>query len=267
MRAALLQYDPAYLDVSGNLDEVENRLAAVDADLIVLPEFFATGYHFKSMQDVQSVAEPIDGGATTARLHTWAQNRGCVFVAGLPESDGEAFYNSAVVVGPGGPVGVYRKNHLYYREKTYFQPGNKGFPVFEVETRDGVSYRLGVMICFDWYYPEAARSLALSGADVVAHPSNLVRKDCPRSMPIRALENHVFTITANRIGREEAHGEVLEFIGQSVICDPHGETLFSAPRDEAVVGNAEFDPMAARDRQITPFNDLFSDRRPQEYIT
>ena len=267
MRAAILQYGPAYLDVSGNLDDVEERLDGVDADLIVLPEFFATGYHFKSMDDVLRVAESINDGPTAARLRTWASDRGCVIVAGFPERENDVFYNSALVVGPAGTVGVYRKNHLYYRENTYFTPGNKGFPVFDVETRDGLSYRLGVMICFDWYYPEAARSLTLAGADVIAHPSNLVRKDCPRSMPIRALENHVFTITANRIGREEAHGEVLEFIGQSVICDPNGETLYAAPREDAVVGTAEFDPLEARNRQITPFNDLLTDRRPLEYVT
>ena len=265
MRAALLQYNPSYLDVDRNLDTAEKLLAAVDADLIVLPELFASGYNFRSHEDLRSVAEPA-GGRTYQRLAQWARRLECVIVAGWPELDGDFYYNSALVVGPEGLIGVYRKNHLYYREKTLFESGDRGFPIFEVRSRDGGTYRLGVMICFDWYYPEAARSLALSGADVVAHPSNLVRKDCPRAMPIRALENHIFTITANRTGAEEAHGEVLEFIGRSLICDPRGDVLYSAGSDEEAVGVVEIDPESARNRRITPYNDLFVDRRPKVYV-
>lgn len=265
MRAALLQYNPGYLDVETNLNTVERMLVDIEADLIVLPELFATGYNFRSREDLRSVAEPANG-RTFERLAAWAGRRGCVIVAGWPESERDVFYNSALVVGPDGLIGVYRKNHLYYREKTIFEPGDLGFPVFEVRGHDGVTYRLGVMICFDWYYPEAARALALSGADVVAHPSNLVRKDCPRAMPIRALENHIYTVTANRIGAEEAHGEVLEFIGRSLICDPRGEVLYSAGGAEEEVGVVEIDPETARNRRITPFNDLFADRRPKAYV-
>ena len=140
-----------------------------------------------------------------------------------------------------------------------------GFPVFDVQDRAGQPYRLGVMVCFDWYFPEAARSLALGGADVVAHPSNLVRKDCPRSMPIRALENHVFTATANRIGEESNGQETLTFVGQSLICDPGGEVLAQAGRDETAWVVAEVDPTDARDRQITAHNHLLHDRRPEAY--
>jgi predicted amidohydrolase len=121
------------------------------------------------------------------------------------------------------------------------------------------------MICFDWYFPEAARSLALLGADVIAHPSNLVRKDCPRSMPIRALENHVFTITSNRTGSDVNAEETLTFIGKSLICDPKGDILASAGPDESVVLMAEIDPHTARHRAINATNDLFADRRPDMY--
>lgn len=265
MRAAVLQHNPTYLEVEANLNEAERLLENVGADLFVLPELFASGYYFKSREDLELVAEPAAGGPTGERLTEWARKRGAVFVAGIPEVEDGAFYNSAVVVGPEGLMGVYRKVHLFYREKSLFTPGNLGFPVLDVRTRAGSEYRLGVMICFDWYYPEAARILAIRGADVIAHPSNLVRSDCPRAMPIRALENHVFTITANRIGRETAHGEELEFIGRSVICDPLGGTIFSAPPEDAVVGVVEFDPHAARNRRITPFNDLLLDRRPETY--
>ncbi len=265
MRAALLQYNPSYLDVEANLNESERLLEKVDADLVVLPELFASGYHFRSRDDLERVAEPASGGPTSDRLVKWAGRREAVIVAGIPEVENGTFYNSALVVGPDGVIGLYRKVHLFYREKLFFGPGDVGFPVFDVATRDGQVYRLGVMICFDWYYPEAARALAIQGADVIAHPSNLVRQDCPRAMPIRALENHVFTITANRVGRETAHGEELRFIGRSMVCDPTGATLFSASGDETLAEIVEFDPYRARNRRITELNDLLRDRRPEAY--
>lgn len=265
MKAALLQYDPRYLDVDANLDTVEEMLADIDVDLLVLPELFATGYFFRSEDDLTRVSEPIPEGKTCDRLVEWSNRSGATIVAGLPEHNGDAFFNSAIVTSPEGVIGTYRKVHLFYKEKTLFTPGDLGFPVIDATTRDGSSYRLGMMICFDWYFPEAARALALKGADIIAHPSNLVRRDCPRAMPIRALENHVFTITANRYGVESVDGEDLEFIGQSVICDPDGEVLYSAGRREDAVGIVSIEPSRARDRQITALNDLFQDRRPDEY--
>ncbi|MCH7977079.1 MAG: acyltransferase [Bacteroidetes bacterium] len=266
MRISLLQFSPDYLQTEQNLDTVEALLGDMDADLIVLPEFFATGYFFKSTEDVRAAAEPIPNGPTAQRLNAWAKASGATFVAGLPEeTEDGALFNSAVVVTPRGWLGTYRKTHLFYEEKLHFAPGDSGFPVFTVTHRAGEAYRLGVMICFDWYFPEAARSLALAGADVIAHPSNLVRPDCPRSMPIRALENHVFTATANRIGTETKGEEVLTFIGQSLICDPNGQVLASASRTKTELVSADIDPASARDRQLTPHNHLFEDRRPEAY--
>ncbi len=205
------------------------------------------------------------GGKTTQRLLKWARDLDCTIVAGLPEYTDKGLYNSAVVVDKSGFRGTYRKLHLYYQEKLHFLPGDLGLPVFDQIAGSGSQYRLGVMICFDWYYPEVARSLALLGADIIAHPSNLVRRDCPRAMPIRALENHVFTITANRIGREVAGNEELEFIGQSLVCNPSGDVVQQLSRNETAILIAEIDPAAARDRQITPHNNLLADRRPDSY--
>ena len=265
MNVALLQYAPRYLDVEANLDRVEGLLEGVDADLVVLPELFATGYFFKSHDDLERVAEPVPDGPTVRRLERWARTSGATFVAGLAERAGGRRYNSAVVVTPEGHAGTYRKVHLFYEENLYFTPGDLGFPVFDVRDRAGGAYRLGVMVCFDWYFPEAARSLALGGADVVAHPSNLVRKDCPRAMPIRALENHLFTLTANRTGEESNGEEALTFVGQSLVCDPEGEVLAQAGRDETAWVVAALDPATARDRQITAHNHLLADRRPEAY--
>lgn len=265
MDVAYVQFAPRYLDVERNLDHAGTMLEKAEADLIVLPELFTSGYFFRSPEDLASVAEPIDGGYTTERMREWAAMTSATLVAGLPERDGDAIYNSAVVVSPDGVEGVYRKVHLYYEENTLFTPGNQGFTVFECTTKEGEAYNLGVMICFDWYYPEAARTLALKGADVIAHPANLVRPDCPRSMPIRALENHVYTITANRYGEESNGREVLRFIGQSEICSPDGEIMLRAERTGDHIGVVSIDPASARDRQLTTHNHLFNDRRPEAY--
>lgn len=265
MQAAFLQFNPSYLDVTGNLDRAEALLQDADADLIVLPELFTSGYFFQSTEHVAQVAEEIPEGRSTERLETWARATGATLVAGLAERAGDQFFNSAVVVAPEGYMGTYRKVHLYYEEKKHFAPGDLGFPVFDVTDREGRDYRLGVMVCFDWFFPESARSLALRGADVIAHPSNLVRPNCPRAMPIRALENHVFTVTANRYGEESDGQETLTFIGQSEICSPEGEILLRADREGDLLGTTEIDPRGARGRQLTSHNDLFDDRRPDCY--
>lgn len=265
MKIAFLQCNPRYLDVSHNLEMVEAHLDGADADLIVLPELFTSGYFFHSKEDVAAVAEPTPGGPTTERLAEWARTTGAAIVAGVAEREGDAFYNSAVVVSPEGYEGTYRKVHLYNEEKTFFEPGDRGLDVYELEDRDENPYRLGVMVCFDWYFPEAARTLALKGADIIAHPSNLVLPDCPRSMPIRALENHVFTVTANRYGRETKGEEALTFIGQSEICDPRGQILIRAEQTGDMLGSVEIDPAVARDRQLNAHNHIFEDRRAKQY--
>jgi predicted amidohydrolase len=236
-----------------------------DADLVVLPELFASGYFFDSTEQAAALAEPVPDGPTTRRLHDWAAATGATIVAGLPERDGDALYNAAVIVTPNGWLGTYRKAHLFYEENDHFTPGADGFQVWTVTDRRRRSYRLGVMVCFDWLFPESARTLALNGADVIAHPSNLVLPHCPSAMPVRALENGVFTATANRVGTESNGTEELTFIGRSVICSPSAEVLASAPEAEEAVIRAEIDPHAARDTALNPYNDRHGDRRPELY--
>jgi predicted amidohydrolase len=262
---AAVQFEPAYRNPPENIRRIETLLDGVDADLIVLPELFSTGYFFRTADEIRDLAEPLSGGASTEWLQTFSDAKGSVVVAGFAEQDGDRIFNSAAILRPGGEKKVYRKTHLFYREKDVFAPGDTGFEVIDCHSRNGIHFRLGTMICFDWYFPEAARSLALLGADVIAHPSNLVRKDCPRSMPIRALENHVFTITSNRTGSDVNAEETLTFIGKSLICDPKGDILASAGPDESVVLMAEIDPHTARHRAINATNDLFADRRPDMY--
>ena len=265
MTVAVVQFDPQKGEVDANLDRAESLLATTEADLIVLPELFATGYFFDSTEQAHALAEEVPHGATVRRMERWAKESGAVIVGGLAERDGDAVYNSAAIVTPRGWLGTYRKTHLFYEETLHFTPGDSGFRVWTVQDRRGQSYRLGAMVCFDWFFPESARTLALKGADVIAHPSNLVLPHCPRAMPVRALENHIFTATANRIGTESNGRKELVFIGQSVICSPGAEVLASAPEAEEAVITAQILPHDARQRAVNEYNDLLLDRRAELY--
>lgn len=261
MKVGYLQFDPVFGEVKRNLDSVAQRLERADCDLMVLPELFASGYQFVASDEVAQLAESIPDGPTTQRLLEVARARRMLIVGGLPERGVDGHYNSAVLVGPDGIVGVYRKSHLFFEETIWFRPGDTGFQVWEV---DGV--KIGLMICFDWYYPEAARTLALKGADIICHPSNLVLPNCPDSMPTRCLENRVFAITANRIGTEARGGKrPLTFIGSSEVVDPRGQLLRRAGRDQEDLGVVEIDPIESRNKLINPYNDLLSGRRPELY--
>jgi predicted amidohydrolase len=263
MRVAFFQFAPRFGRIGDNLETVLARLEKVEADLIVLPELFSTGYQFVSKRETAELSEEIPSGRTARRLSEWARDRGIWLVAGMAERKGKALYNSALHVGPKGYAGTYRKVHLFDEEKKWFRPGNLGFPVFPVG-----KVRLGIMICFDWFFPEAARSLALGGAEVIAHPANLVLPYCPDAMVTRCLENRVFAVTANRIGSEKRGGRKrLTYIGQSEIVDPKGRILTRAPGNKEILKIVEIDPMEARKKKLNRFNDLLRDRRVKLYKT
>lgn len=262
MKVAYVQMEPVFLEPEANYSKAEELIrAAADegAELIVLPELFDTGYNFRSREEVLEVAGQIPDGPTTQFLMELSRELGVFIVAGTAEKDERGrLYNSAVVTGPigSGYIGKYRKVHLFYREKLFFEPGNLGFHVFNI----GIA-KVGVMICFDWFFPESARTLALKGADIIAHPSNLVMPYAPRAMPIRALENRVYTITANRIGEERG----LRFIGKSTIASPKAEVLAMGSEDKEEVAVVEVDLPLARDKRLNDINDVFRDRRPEHY--
>jgi len=243
------------------MERAFSALAAEKADLWILPEFFSTGYKFVTEDEVRSLAEPIPNGPTTEGLVSFCREMGCFIVAGLPELAGPRVYNSSVLVGPDGHLATYRKIHLFGEEKRFFSPGDLGFPVIDIG-----SARVGLMICFDHLFPEAARSLALKGADIIAHPANLIIPElAARTLVVRALENGVFTATANRVG-EEARGKgTLRYIGGSQIVSPKGEVLIRLSPDRVELGVVEIEPLEARDKSLTSYNDKLADRRPELY--
>ena len=263
MKVGYVQMEPALLEPEKNYSRAEKLVkeaAEKGAKLVVLPELFDTGYNFESREEVESVAGQIPDGPTTEFLIELARSLDVFIVAGTAEKDERGnLYNSAVIVGPigWGYIGKYRKIHLFNREKLFFQPGDLGFHVFNI----GVA-KVGVMICFDWFFPESARTLALKGAEIIAHPSNLVMPYAPMAMPIRALENRVYTITANRVGEERG----LRFIGRSMIASPKAEVLAMGSEDREEVAVVDVDLGLARDKRINEMNDVFKDRRPEHYV-
>ena len=258
-----MQFAPVFGRKNENLETVARALSDTEFDLLVLPEFFATGYQFLNGQEVESLSERVPEGLTTRYLADISIQKHCYIVAGLPERDGSQFFNSAVLTGPDGFIGLYRKTHLFFEEKLYFSPGDSGFQVWDTDVG-----RIGIMICFDWFFPESMRSLALRGAEIIGHPANLVLPYCPAAMPLRCLENRVFAITANRTGQEERKKEApLRFIGQSLIATPKGTVQRTAPEDGQALMFAEIDPREACKKSLNKFNDLFADRRPEMYDT
>jgi len=254
-----VQFHPLFGGVARNIAKVVDLVRGQEADLWVLPELFATGYQFRDRAELEALAEGAEGPTVCAMADQAARLR-TRFCGGFPERDGDAVYNAAFLVGPGGLEAVYRKVHLFDREQDLFQPGDRGFRAVDV---GGV--RAGLMICFDWLFPEAARSLALDGAQLLLHPANLVLPHCPDAMPVRCLENRVFAITANRVGTETRTGSRLEFIGCSQVVDPRGRIRVRAGATEERAVAVDLDPAEALDKHITPRNDVFRDRRPDRY--
>ena len=259
-RVAVWQFAPVFGAVEENLKRLESAAAPHEFDLLVLPELFATGDQFRDRQEAARLAESADDGPTRRALERLARKKDACVVAGFAERAGESLFNSAMLVTRDGLRAVYRKIHLFDREKEIFDSGAAAAPVVEV-----CGARLGLMICFDWIFPESARSLAIRGAHILCHPANLVLPYCQRAMFARAVENRVFVVTANRTGVEDRlGGSRLRFTGGSQALDPDGRTLFSLGEEEAFA-TVEVEPERAARKEITGRNHLFDDRRPHLY--
>jgi predicted amidohydrolase len=181
---------------------------------------------------------------------------GGLIVTGFAERAERGIYNSAAAVDGSGVLLIYRKAHLFLDEKDLFLPGNTAF--------QPLNYRgvhIGVLICFDWAFPEAARTLALRGAHILVHPSNLVLQYAQKAMITRSIENGVFSITANRWGIETLGEKTLSFSGASQVVDDKGRVLADAPSGADSVRVCTIDPQQAENKYITSRNHLFADRR------
>ncbi len=260
MRVGFLQFTPCFGEPVRNRERIAELTAGSTFDLLVLPELCTSGYQFTSREEVNQLAEPADGELANL-LTSIAARAGGVIVAGFAEHTRQGAYNAAMTVTPKGFLSVYRKVHLYARETHWFLPGDRPFAAMDV----GLPVPLGVMICFDWIFPESARTLALDGARIIAHPSNLVMPYCQKAMYARAVENRVFIITANRCGTEErGDQDPLTFTGGSQVMGPDGTVPGCADETEEKLVLVDIDPVEA-DPQLNRFNHLHRDRRPDLY--
>ncbi len=258
MKLGVGQMAPRVTENEGNIARLKAILKEADEkdiDVLVLPELLNSGYVFETEEEVEEAAESIPEGRASKLLLAWSEKDRLV-VAGLCERADNGIFNSAAVFAKGNHVTTYRKIHLFQNEKDWFQPGNEEPPVVSYD-----GHRYGVMVCFDWAFPEVARILALKGAEVILHPANLVLPYCQRAMITRSIENGVFTATANRIGTERD----VTFTGNSQITNPRGELLTQMSEEKAGVGWAEIKPEEALDKMMTDRNHLFTDRRPSLY--
>ncbi len=261
IKAGFVQFQPQRCDVQANIRHLETLLKGVHADLLVLPELANSAYLYATCAELEPYCEPGDGkGPFLSALRLLATQSGALIVAGFAERAPNGLYNSAAAVDTSGVVHLYRKTHLFKDEVDLFLPGDSGLEVFHWH---GV--RIGMMICFDWIFPEAARTLALRGAQIIAHPVNLVLPYCQQAMLTRSLENAVFSITANRYGPDISGERSLVFTGASQLVDPGGQRLLQAPACGDSIQTCAIDPTRADEKHITVRNHLFHDRRPDLY--
>jgi len=265
MRVAVAQMEPKLGESERNLDVGLGRLeeaVAAGAELLVLPECAIPGYMFGSLEEAMPFAEEIPGPSTDA-LEAACRRLGAHVVCGLLERDGDLLRNSAVLVGPDGLVGVYRKTHLPFLGVDRFTTPGDELPVFDTPLG-----RIGVEICYDLRFPEVTRTLALQGAEIVAHPTNFPMAAKVQTELItvaRAAENRVYLLTANRVGKERWG----EFCGWSQIVDPFGKRLAEAGETEEALLVADIEVEKARDKDYVIPGEyelyLFGDRRPELY--
>jgi len=261
MKIGYVQFAPQLGNLQATLNKLDQLFKAHLrhglVDLLVLPELCNSGYNFSSKIEAMATSENIYDSQFIKFLTEKSSQYNLHFVSGFNEREGDKLYNSAVLVGPPGHLGTYRKLHLFMNEQDFFEPGDVGLPIFDLGF-----CKLGILVCFDWVFPEVWRILALQGAEIIAHPANLVLPDfCQRAMPTHALVNHIYTITANRIGTE---GD-LNFTGRSTIVNPKGNVLLQAQADNETVGIVTIEITLAQDKGITPRNNLFVDRRVDIY--
>lgn len=265
MQVAVAQIDPQLGEKAQNFATCVARMdeaAAAGAQLLVLPECAIPGYMFDSGEEAMPFAEEIPG-PTTEALERECARLGLHVVCGLLERDGDALRNAAVLVGPDGLIGSYRKTHLPFLGVDRFVVPGDSLPVYETALG-----RIGVEICYDLRFPEVTRTLALKGADIVAHPTNFPMAAKAQTELItvaRAAENRIYLLTANRVGKERRG----EFCGRSQIVDPYGVRL--AETDEytetLLVGEVVLEKARDKDYVIPGEYELylFGHRRPDLY--
>lgn len=306
MKVAAYQFCPKWGDPIKNRNQIIERLEAIaeeHLDLIVLPELTFSGYLFEKKEEAVAFSQTADSSffdpiQELCNRKNWGLICGFIekedsgdlngkdslffslplFETEEQSSQAVVLYNSALFFRPHQKPVVYRKNHLYDREKLFFTQGNSGYPIFEFK-----GTQIGILICFDHLFPEAARILALKGATVICHCANLVLPGYAQiTSCARALENRIYWILANRFGTEyfascrkksellhkkdllltdSADDYSLTYSGKSRIVSPYGEVLAEATADEEELLVVQIEPSLCHDKRLGLRNHLFLDRR------
>ena len=262
-------------------EQLVRKAAAEGGQIILLPELFERPYFCQERRyEYYAYATPVEENPAVQRLSAVAAELGVVLPVSFYEKDGTRLFNSIAMIDADGTVlGVYRKTHIpddhYYQEKFYFTPGNTGFRVWD--TRYG---KVGVGICWDQWFPEAARCMALLGADLLMYPTAIGSEPIlevdsaghwQRTMQGHSAANVVPVVAANRFGTETVtpcpenggQSSSLCFYGTSFMTDATGAVLTQAPREGDMVLHAEYDFAAIREERLSW--GLFRDRRPECY--
>lgn len=270
LRVACLQMEPRIGHKEANVAhslELIAQAAQAGAQLAVLPELCNSGYVFESRTEAFGLSEPVPDGPTCRAWMEAARKHGLFMVAGIAERQDDRLYNSAVVLGPGGHIGTYRKNHLWGAENLFFEPGNLGVPVFHVGAG-----RIACAICYDIWFPETFRLAALQGADLLCVATNWVPMPAqPDHLPVMANilamsgahSNSMFVAAADRVGVERGQ----PFLGNSLIVSHTGWPLAgpaSFDREEMLLTDLNLSD-ARRKRNLNDFNQLLRDRRTDLY--
>jgi predicted amidohydrolase len=274
MRIAAAQVDVAIGQVDDNVRKVVDwisRAREAAVDLVVFPECMLSGYCFDSREEAMQQARPIDDPLwdTLAKACAGTANdpptKSLYAVVGFLERAGDQLFNASDLVGPNGVVGSYRKIHLpHLGVDRFVDRGDRPYAVFQAG-----ELRVGLAICYDCSFPEPMRVLALQGADVIALATNwpvAARRTAVVVPPARSMENHLYFVAANRIGRERT----FEFCGLSSIAGPDGIDLGTAPENEETLLMTTIHVATARNKRIQRTADLhvidrFADRRPEFY--
>ena len=258
LRIGVGQTDLKLGDIDYNIDQTSKILEDAtesNVDVLVLPELANSGYCFDTQEEAKSASEVIPRGPYSRLLRDWSK-RGAFVVAGILEREGDILFNSAAAFANGKYKGVYRKTHLYGDENIWFQSGDKEPPVFKFKES-----QIGIIICFEWMFPEMARILALQRAQIILHPTNSGSAFWRTAMKVRSVENRVFTASSNRIGRERW----FPFSGGSQITNPRGKGLLKMKRDESGVGWIDIEPNDADNKMISDVNHLLDGRNVSVY--
>lgn len=270
LKVACLQMEPRIGQVQANVArslELIAQAAQAGARLAVLPELCNTGYVFETRAEALGLSEEVPDGPTCDAWMEAARAHSMFIVAGITEREDGKLYNSAVLIGPEGHIGTYRKNHLWGAENIFFEPGNLGVPVFDI----GVG-RVACAICYDIWFPETFRLAALQGADMLCVATNWVPMPAqPGNLPMMANilamggahANSMFVAAADRIGVERGQ----PFLGNSLIVSHTGWPIAgpaSLDREEMLVAEIDLAD-ARRNRNLTDFNERLRDRRTDVY--